>query len=436
MPVKKLKRIMCLLLAIALLTGAAPAPAPAEGPQPPEKVQEPRDQQEKIRTAQGVQPMTATEKKDFDAAMAKPDTALLKSFLIGDYETGAVYREYNADVPVALASTSKLMTIYCVMDAVDKGEIGMKDPVTIDHAAASMHGSVYKTKEGEVYTVEQLIHAGMIVSGNDAMIALADRIAGSEAAFVARMNQKAREMGFTHMHFINVHGLTDYTVNDYNKATAREMFELSRSLLKKYPMVLDVARRPKIEEPQREYISYSTNPLLGILPGIDGLKTGYTGAAGRCFVATGLRPAEGKYLNTRFIGVYMGAENDMDRYAASLRLSKEAMAHRNTVLADKSEDLGFLELKNASPRKSSVYVEKNLVRNINEGEEITSELQFAPVTAPHSKNDAVGDIVYYAGGKEIARAHVFVKEDIKKPNPILSYRDLMADVFRAMEKAA
>ena len=435
---KALKPILPALLAMCLLLGSAPAPAPAENaPQKPgEKVAEPRDQKEKIRTGQGVQPMTATEKKEFDAAMAKPDNVLLKSYIIGDYETGTIYKEFNADTPVGLASTTKLMTIYCVMDAVDKGEIAMKDPVTIDHAAAAMHGSVYKTKEGEVYTVEELIHAGMIVSGNDAMLALADRIAGSEAAFVARMNAKAKEMGFTHMHFINVHGLTDYVANDYNKATAREMFQLSRNLLARYPMILDAARRAKIDEPERAYVSYATNPLLGILPGIDGLKTGYTGAAGRCLIATGARPAEGPYLNTRFIGVYMGAENDMDRYAASLRLSKEAMAHRNTVLADKSEDLGFLALKNASPRKSSVYVEKNLVRNVKEGEEITSELQFVPVTPPHSKKDAVGDVVYYAGGKEIARARVFVKEDIKKPNPILSYRDLMADVFRAIEKAA
>lgn len=435
---KALKPILPALLAMCLLLGAAPAPAPAENaPQKPgEKVAEPRDQKEKIRTGQGVQPMTATEKKEFDAAMAKPDNVLLKSYIIGDYETGTIYKEFNADTPVGLASTTKLMTIYCVMDAVDKGEIAMKDPVTIDHAAAAMHGSVYKTKEGEVYTVEELIHAGMIVSGNDAMIALADRIAGSEAAFVARMNAKAKEMGFTHMHFINVHGLTDYVANDYNKATAREMFQLSRSLLARYPMILDAARRAKIDEPERAYVSYATNPLLGILPGIDGLKTGYTGAAGRCFIATGARPAEGPYLNTRFIGVYMGAENDMDRYAASLRLSKEAMTWRNTILADKSKELDYLTLKTASPRTSPVFVNKNVVRCVKEGTEVSTEIDYKTIVAPYSKKEPVGEAHFLCNGEEIARAKVYVKEDIKKPNPVLSYRDLMADVFRAMEKAA
>lgn len=433
---KALKRLLPALLILSLLMGAAPAPAENAPQKPGEKVVEPRDQKEKIRTAQGVQPMTATEKKNFDAAMAKPDEALLKSYIVGDYETGAIYKEFNADTPVGLASTTKLMTIYCVMDAVDKGEIGMKDPVTIDKAAAAMHGSVYKTKEGEVYTVEELIHAGMIVSGNDAMIALADRIAGSEAAFVARMNAKAKEMGFSHMHFINVHGLTDYTANDYNKATAREMFELSRNLLKRYPMVLDATRRAKIDEPDREYRSYATNPLLGILPGIDGLKTGYTGAAGRCFIATGARPAEGPYAYTRFIGVYMGAENDMDRYAASLRLSKEAMSRRNKILADKTKELDFLTLKSASPRKSPVYVNENLIRSVKDGADVTMEMDYKTIVPPYSKKEPVGEVRFISEGEEIARAKVYVKEDIKKPNPVLSFRDIMADVFRAMEKAA
>ena len=433
---KALKRILLLLFVLCLLMGAAPAPAENAPQKPGVKVAEPRDQKEKIRTGQGVKPMTATEKKEFDAAMAKPDEALLKSYIVGDYETGAIYKEFNADTPVGLASTTKLMTIYCVMDAVDKGEIGMKDPVTIDKAAAAMHGSVYKTKEGEVYTVQELIHAGMIVSGNDAMIALADRIAGSEQAFVARMNAKAKEMGFSHMHFINVHGLTDYAADDYNKATAREMFELSRSLLKRYPMVLDAARRAKIDEPDREYKSYATNPLLGILPGIDGLKTGYTGAAGRCLIATGARPAEGPYVYTRFIGVYMGAENDMDRYAASLRLSKEAMSRRNKVLADKTKELDFLTLESASPRKSPVYVKENLIRNVKDGAEVTTEMEYKTIVPPYSKKEPVGEVRFVSEGEEIARAKVYVKEDIKKPNPVLSFRDIMADVFRAMEKAA
>ncbi|MDY3118165.1 MAG: D-alanyl-D-alanine carboxypeptidase family protein [Peptoniphilus sp.] len=433
---KRRKSIFLLLLALGLLVGAAPPPTNAPGNAPTKKVEEPRDQKEKIRTSKGVLPMTATEKKQFDDAMAKPDNVLLKSYLIGDYETGKIYKEHNADIPVGLASTTKLMTVYCVMDAVDRGEIAMKDPVTIDHAAASMHGSVYKTKEGEVYTVEELLHAGMIVSGNDAMIALADRIAGSEAAFVTRMNAKAQEMGFTHMHFINVHGLTDYAANDYNMATAREMFELSRQLLRKYPIILDAACRLKIEEPDRGYKSFATNPLLGILPGIDGLKTGYTGAAGRCFIATGKTKAEGNFLPTRFIGVYMGAENDMNRYAASLRLSEEAMSHRNKIVAGKSDELGLLELNGASPRKNPVYVNKDVVYNVGPGEEIKRYVDYYEITPPHSRKEPVGVVRFMAGDKEVAKREVFVKEDIKKPNPILTYRDLMADVFRAMEKAA
>ncbi|WP_322630924.1 D-alanyl-D-alanine carboxypeptidase family protein [Aedoeadaptatus coxii] len=434
---KLLKRSVALLLAAILLMGAAPPAPNGEGENaPPQKVEEPRDQKEKIHTAKGVLPMTATEKKAFDEAMAKPEAALLKSYVLGDYETGKIYAEHNADEVVGLASTSKLMAMYCILDAVDKGEISMKDQVTIGHEAASMNGSTYKTKEGEVYTVEELIHAGMIVSGNDAMISLAIHIAGSQEAFVARMNEKAKELGLTHAHFTNCHGLTDYGKNDYNQATAREMFELSRKLLKDFPYILKVTSREKIDEPQRQYLAYSTNPLLGILAPIDGLKTGYTGIAGRCFIATGAQVGQGHTRYTRFIGVYMGAENDMDRYAAALKLSKRALEYRSVYLCKKDEEVGTLKLKDASPNQSPVYAGKNLLYLKRDGDDIKRYVDFYDITAPHSRKEPVGRVRYVLKGKEIGRADVFVKEDIKHPNPILKYKDLMADIFRTMESAA
>lgn len=433
---KLLKRSVALFLAALLLMGAAPPAANGAENAPPKKVEEPRDQKEKIHTAKGVLQMNATEKKAFDEAMAKPETALLKSYVIGDYETGKIYEEHNADEVVGLASTSKLMAMYCIYDAVDKGEIGMKDKVTIGHDAASMHGSTYKMKENEVYTVEELIHAGMIVSGNDAMISLAEHIAGSQEAFVARMNAKAKELGLTHAHFINCHGLTDYEKDDYNRATAREMFELSRRLLKDYPMILQATTREKLNEPQREYLAYNTNPLMGILAPVDGLKTGYTGIAGRCFIATGAHMGDENTRFTRFIGVYMGAQNDMDRYAAALKLSKRALAYRSTYLCKKDEEVGMLELKDASPNHSPVYAGKELLYLKKEGEEIKRYVDFYDITVPHSRKEPVGRVRYESGGKEIGRADVFVKEDIKHPNPILKYKDLMAAVFRSMERAA
>ena len=132
----------------------------------------------------------------------------------------------------------------------------------------------------------------------------------------------------------------------------------------------------------------------------------------------------------------MGAENDMDRYAASLRLSKEAMSRRNKVLADKTNELDFLTLKSASPRKSPVYVDEDVVRTVKDGAEVTMEMEYKTIVAPYSKKEPVGEVRFVSEGEEIARAKVYVKEDIKKPNPVLSFRDIMADVFRAMEKAA
>lgn len=433
---KRLKRVVPLLLSVLMLIGAAPQPEVATPEAPEVKAEEPRDQKEKIRTEKGVLPMTATEKADFDAAMARPESALLKSYIIGDYSSGTIYEEYNADAVVGLASTSKLMSMYCIFDALQKGEIEMKEPVTIDRESASVHGSTYEMKEGDVFTVEELIHAGMVVSGNDAMIALARHISGTQEAFVERMNRTARDLGLKNAHFINCHGLTDYTKDDYNRATAREMFALSRRLLKDFPMLLNATARPKIEEPNRQFLGYNTNPLMGILDPVDGLKTGYTGAAGRCFIATGMIGADERHLPTRFIGVYMGAENDMDRYAAALRLSKRALAHRRVFLAKEGEEVGTLELKDASPDKSPVYAEKDLVYLQAPGEEIKRYVDFYAIEAPHSRKEPVGRVRFVSGDREIARGEVYLHEDLKRPNFLLAYRDVMADVFRAMEGLA
>ncbi|VEJ34787.1 D-alanyl-D-alanine carboxypeptidase dacA precursor [Aedoeadaptatus ivorii] len=432
-------RAALILLSALILSAAAPAPVQPEAqlPDPAAVLAEPRDQDEHIHTEKlGAVPMTATEKKAYDVANAKPTEALLNSYITGDYRTGTVYTQHNADQPVGLASTTKLMTVFVAMDAADRGEISLKDPVTIDDAVASMHGSTYKMKAGEVYTVEELIHAGMIVSGNDAMVALSKHVAGSEEAFVSRMNQKAKELCLTHAHFINCHGLTDYEKNDYNRATAREMFQLSRELLKKYPTILDATRRVKLEEPDREFRAYNTNPILGIVDGIDGLKTGYTGIAGRCFIATGVEKAMGRNLENRFIAVCMGARNDMDRYVAARRLSEDAMErHHLRVLSYKGEEVAELVLENASPRRSPVYAKDEITRLVA-NDEIKRMIDYYDIDIPHKKEAPVGRMRFIRGGKEIARTDLFVKEDIKKPNPILRYRDMMTEIFIAIEKAS
>lgn len=411
---------------------APQAPAPGQGvPEPPKEV---RDQDLLVPTPKGVQRATKAEFDKVKELEKKKTDQLIGAYVVGDYSSGDVLMAQNADQVVGMASTSKLMTLYVAMDAVKAGKINLKDPVTIDHEAASLSGSSYKTKENEVYTVEELIHAGLIVSGNDAMIALAKHVAGSQEAFVAMMNQKAKDLGLTNAHFVNAHGLTDYQINDFNKMTSHELFVLTCHLLRDHPELLDISKRTCIKEEGRNFTSYNTNPLLGIVPQVDGLKTGYTNAAGRCLVATALRPEEGDKKATRLIGVFMNSPDDWSRFVGSKRLMEEAIERFSyEVIAKPKDSVDILSLEDASPSQVPVYPAKSKLALLDSGKYFREEVSFDPIDLPIKKGGQVGRVKYYLGDEMVHETALVVHEDVRKPNPILHLKDKIRKTFYQLD---
>ena len=230
-----------------------------------------RNQDFLVPTKQGVQKANLYEAEKIKKLEDIPLEGLTKSYLLGDYKSGQILEGYNLDEIRAMASTSKLVSIFVVLDKIQEGKISLNDEVEIDKEAAALTGSSFKLKEGDKVTVEKLIEASMVVSGNDAITALGKHVAGSTDAFVKMMNDKCHDLGLKNALMVNPTGLTNYEILDYNKMTTREMFMLASELIKFHPEILKYTTIAKLEDPGRNFIEYNTNPVLGIVPEGDGL---------------------------------------------------------------------------------------------------------------------------------------------------------------------
>ena len=240
---------------------------------------------------------------------AAPEVPAKSAFLM-DVATGTVLYEANADAPLPPASVTKVMTMLLIMEAIDDGRIRWEDPVTASEQAAAKGGSQIYLKEGEVLSVEEMVKAIAVSSANDCACAMAEHLAGSEAAFVEQMNQRAKELGMNNTHFVNCTGLDDGPNGKEHLTSARDIALMSRQLLKYHP---DITRFTTIwmdTVRNGQFGLSNTNKLVRFYDGATGLKTGFTAGAGYCLSASAQR--EGLDL----IAVVMGCESSKDRFAA------------------------------------------------------------------------------------------------------------------------
>ncbi len=267
--------------------GAEPAATPETGAAVPARVEGP--------------PPPATLTGDFKAAY------------VIDADTGwplVAYHERDRRQP---ASMLKMMTELLVLERVAEGDLNFDDPVKVSAKASKMGGSQVYLKQGEVFTVRELLMALAIHSANDAATALAEHVAGSTEAFVDLMNMRARELGMDDTEFHSVHGLPPGWHQKPDLTTARDLSILARQLIK-HPEALEWAATKNAPFRDGKFILTNPNHLVGTYRGLDGLKTGYTGPAGFCVTATAIQ--KGK----RLISVVMGCSSDKARATESTRL--------------------------------------------------------------------------------------------------------------------
>ena len=328
------------------------------------------------------------------------------SAVLMDVRTGEVLYAKNPDEALPPASVTKVMTLLLVMEALDEKKISWSDTVTASERATSMGGSQIYLEVGEQMSVEDLVKSVVIASANDAALALAEHLAGSEEAFVKQMNDRARALGMRSTHFENTNGLDDSTVN--HVTSARDIAIMSRALLSHE----EIQRFTKTWQDtirNGEFTLTNTNRLVRFYPGATGLKTGSTSKAKFCISASAERA--GMHL----VAVVMASPTRDIRNETAKKLLDYGFANYASYHED-GTSLGTLPVRGGvrdfcavSSRGISLLIDKADAKKVVKKIEISDRLH-----APILKGEAVGEIGYYVGERKIGTAQIVADEAIDR----------------------
>lgn len=336
------------------------------------------------------------------------------SAILMEASTGQVIYEKDADTSLHPASITKIMTLILIFDAIKDGKIGLDDEVTVSEYAASMGGSQVFLEAGEKQTVDTMIKCISMASANDACVAMSEYIAGTESAFVAKMNERAMGLGMNNTNFVNCCGLD----TDGHMSTARDIALMSRELITKYPQIHDYSTiwmDTIIHSTRRgdsEFGLTNTNKLIKQYEWATGLKTGSTGLAKCCLSASANKDG------IDLIAVIMAAPDSKTRFAEAVNLLNYGF---NTCDIYKDDGMPLLENIRISKGKKD-YVncryEKEFsymfINPVNH-EDISKELHINEnIAAPVNEGDTIGTLDYYYNGEKIGSVNVISSENIEK----------------------
>lgn len=341
------------------------------------------------------------------------------SGILMEASTGKVLFEQDADKALPPASVTKIMTLLLVMEAVDGGSISLDDIVTASAHASSMGGSQIYLKEGEQMTVSDMIKSVVISSANDAAVALAEHVAGSEEAFVTKMNERAAALGMQNTCFENTNGLDDTAQN--HLTSARDIALMSAELITKHPKVLEYSSIWMDSVRGGTFGLTNTNRLIRFYRGANGLKTGSTSKAKFCISATAER--DGMTL----IAVVMGSPTRDIRNAEASKMLDYGFANY-AIYRLESEDVGEIKvLGGTAPNCKISHGElSSVVESAKKGSiELVTELPES-VAAPIKSGDVIGTIKVMSGETEIGRTDIVADEDVEK----ISYFGVLGQILR------
>ena len=347
-----------------------------------------------------------------------------KSAILIDASTGQVLFEKNSHEKLAPASMTKIMSMLVIVESIEKGIIHWDDMVTASSNASGMGGSQILLETGEQMKVEDMFKGVAVASGNDAVVALAEAVAGTTDEFVKMMNQKVKELGLKDTNFKNPHGLDE--ANHYS--SAYDMAMIARELVK-YEKVLtftsiyeDYLRKGT----SKEFWLVNTNKLVRFYNGVDGLKTGYTKEAGYCLTATA------KKNDLRLISVVMGEETNGLRSSETSSILDYGFAqYKSTELVKKGDVVAEVEVEKAKKQTVSVITKENasiLMKKTEKMGEITYEPKIDKIKAPVKVGDKVGILNVKEDGKLVKQVDLTVKEDIKEANILELYIRYLSDL--------
>ena len=345
-----------------------------------------------------------------------------KSAVLMEVKTGTVLYEQNAHEPLPPASVTKVMTMLLVMEAIDAGAISWEDKVTASEAAAAKGGSQIYLKVGETMDVFDMFKSVAVSSANDCACALAEHIAGSEEAFVERMNVRAGELGMKDTHFVNCTGLDDGAEAANHKTSAYDIALMSRELLKNHPKIKEFTTIWMDTVRDGAFGLSNTNKLIRFYPGATGLKTGFTTGAGYCLSASAQRE------DMELVAVVMGCQTSALRNAACKAMLDYGFANFAVLTPELSEaepvrvKLGAEDLVEATLSDwGAVLVEKAQKNNV------TMALQTVEqVTAPVVRGQVLGTLTIRSGDQVLKEVSLVASRDV----PRLTWGQLFVRVLR------
>lgn len=337
------------------------------------------------------------------------------SVILMEVTTGTVLAEKNAQEQRSPASITKIMTLLLIFEELEKGTLHLEDEVITSAHAKSMGGSQVYLEEGEKQTVETMIKCIVVASGNDASVAMAEHIAGSENGFVDKMNQKAKELGMNDTHFEDCCGLTD---SDGHYTTAEDVARMSRELITKYPQILKYSSiwmeniTHVTAQGTKEFCLTNTNKLIRSLDGCVGLKTGSTSKARFCVSAVAKRE------NLTLLAVVMGAPDSKIRNRDASSLLNYGFGSCQMYEDDNEEKLSPAPVQRGVEDTVKCRILEPFYYLDTEGrnlENIEKEIQIKEgITAPVKKGDVLGKAVFMLDGEVIGETDIIATENVEK----------------------
>ena len=342
----------------------------------------------------------------------------VKSAVLMDASTGTVLYSLNMNDALPPASVTKIMTLLLTFEALEEGKIRLDEMITVSEHASSMGGSQVYLEPGEEMRVDELIKCVVVASANDAALTLAERIGGSEEAFVHMMNKRASELNMKNTNFENVTGLDDEVTN--HVTSAYDIALMSKELLKhekitEYTTIwMDTIRNG-------EFGLTNTNRMVKYYKGITGLKTGYTKGAGFCISASAKRD------NLHLIAVIMGAETSNERNLCASKLLDFGFANYKAY-EDKGKEIGTVKINKGTKQEVIVeYLDYLMLENAENYNKIEKEIKLKEkIEAPVKKGDILGKITYKIDGVVLGENSIIAKENVEE----ITFFGFLAEVFK------
>lgn len=363
----------------------------------------------------------------FISVKAAPPEIQAPSYILMEASTGQVICEENATERRSPASITKIMTLLIIFDHLNTGRVRLDSEVMTSAYAKSMGGSQVFLEEGEIQTLDTIIKCITVASGNDASVAAAEFIAGSEAEFVNLMNQRAEELGMEDTHFEDCCGLSE---SDNHYTSAKDVAIMSRELITKYPQIFDYTKiwmediTHTTSQGSTPFTLSSTNKLLKMYEWTTGLKTGSTSKALYCLSATASKD------NIDLIAVVMGSPNNKVRFQDAMSLLNYGYGVSALYEDENKDALPVLPVKGGIEDEAALIYQEPFRYLDIAGSDLTAiekTISLPPeLTAPVSRGDAIGEAVYKLNGQRIGSVSILSDVTIEKAG----YKDYVVKVWK------